>query len=62
MTMRITEPTLISYDEGIELVADAKEESSMDLGHSTLYWLTHPLNGRMVVLVSSAGSSAAFPL
>jgi hypothetical protein len=59
---KITEPTPISYDEGVELVANAQEESSMDLGHSTLHWLTHPVHGRIFVLVSSAGSSVAFPL
>lgn len=49
---------VVSYEETVDLIAESEVEGRLDLGHSFVYRLKHPLRGNIIVMNSSVGSGA----
>lgn len=52
----------ISYEESVELIAESEIEHQVDMGHSILYVLIHPIYQRLTVLNSSLGECGCISL
>lgn len=49
---------VISNEESADLIAESVVEGRLNLGHSYIYRLSHPVRGRIIVLNSSVGNGA----
>lgn len=49
---------VITFDESADLIAESVVESRLDLGHSLMYRLRHPVMGGLIVLNSAVGQCA----
>lgn len=55
---QFSEDQAISYEVSAELISDATVLRRLDIGHSVICHLDHPVEGPIVVLSSSVGQSA----
>lgn len=60
--MSNAKPQVINFDQAADMIAESKIESSLDIGHSIVYVLTHPKEGALVLFNSAMGSSAFMAL
>lgn len=56
--MLVGECEKITAEESACIIEEANVEVELDLGHSFMYRVLHPVMGRLVVLNSSVGESA----
>lgn len=49
---------IISCEDSADLVAESVIDSRMDLGHSFIYRLTHPVRGKIIVFNSAHADCA----
>lgn len=52
----------IDFEKSVELIEESEVVTCLDLGHSLLYRLMHPVFGAIAVLNSSVGSCAVMNL
>lgn len=52
----------ISYEEGVNLIAESEIHTCVDMGGAFLYKLVHPTHGSIAVVNSSMGMSGFMPL
>lgn len=53
-----TADQIISFEDSADLIAESKVENRLDLGHSFVYRLRHPVKGSIIVMNCSSGACA----
>jgi hypothetical protein len=58
MTKAKNADQIISFEDSADLIAESQVENRLDLGHSYVYRLKHPVKGSIIVMNCSSGACA----